>query len=66
MRVSFSAEQTGEIDGVEGSVSVSRSEVDTVEELLAFFSDCARASGFTYWNATGATMDDTEEVWEKW
>jgi len=52
-----------EEDGMEGTVSLSRENVDNLEDLLYFYQDAGIASGYTYITSIGAHKDSGEIVW---
>jgi len=63
MRVSIDFYMDKEEDGMSGSVSLNRDEINTLEDLLYMFQDAAIASGYTYVQSIGATKSGGEEVW---
>lgn len=63
MRVEIHFEMDKEEDGIEGTVSLTREDVDDLQSLLYFFQDSAIASGYSYVQAIGAHKDSGDAVW---
>lgn len=63
MRVSISFEMEQDVDGVTGSVSIEREEVDSLYDLLHLYNDATLAAGYPYVESIGAQKDDGESVW---
>ena len=62
-RVSFYFDK--EDDGYEGSVDLSRDEVEDLDTMLYFLTEAIRASGFNYVTALGAHKEGGDIVWSE-
>ena len=58
MKVILSAVMEQEEDGVEGLITIERSDVEDLHSLAQVVADFARASGFTYVSDVGFEKDD--------
>ena len=63
MHVEITFYQDKEEDGVQGTVRLSRYDVDSLQDLLYLFQDAAIACGYTYIQSIGAHKDSGEAVW---
>lgn len=63
MKVEIYFTMDKEEDGIEGTVSLTRENVDDLQSLLYFFQDSAIASGYTYVKSIGAHKDSGDAVW---
>jgi len=52
-----------EEDGVQGSVTLERQEVDSLHDLLHLYHDACLASGFSYVESIGAHKEGGECSW---
>lgn len=65
MRASVSFYFDKEDDGYEGSVDLSRNEVEDLDTMLYFLTEAIRASGFNYVTALGAHKEGGDIVWSE-
>jgi len=65
MKVLIHFETDLETDGVEQSITLERSNIDLVTDLLDFYADAAKAAGFTYVDRMGYATDKGSETWSK-
>jgi len=65
MRASVSFYFDKEEDGYEGSVDLSRDEVEDLDTMLYFLTEAIRASGFNYVTALGAHKEGGDIVWSE-
>jgi hypothetical protein len=65
MRASVSFYFDKEDDGYEGSVDLSRDEVEDLDTMLYFLTEAIRASGFNYVTALGAHKEGGDIVWSE-
>ena len=63
MRLDLNAYFDKEEDGISGSVSISRDEVDDIHSFLSVLQDLAVSIGFTYSESVGIRKDDGSETW---
>jgi hypothetical protein len=63
MKVEIYFTMDKEEDGIEGTVSLTREDVDSLQDLLYFYQDAAIASGYTYVQSIGAHKDSGDAVW---
>jgi hypothetical protein len=63
MQFKLTAISTKEADGEDVEVSVTRGDVEAVEDALYAFSQFMRAAGYTYIDSVGAMSDDGETWW---
>ena len=63
MKVEIYFTMDKEDDGITGTVSLTREDVDSLEDLLYLYQDAAIASGYTYVTSVGAHKDSGEAVW---
>ena len=65
MRASINFQFDKEYDGYDGSVDMSRDEVDDLDSMLYFLTEAIRASGFNYVTALGAHKEGGDIVWSE-
>lgn len=63
MHVEICFYQDKEEDGVQGSVKLSRYDVDSLHDLLHLYHDACFAAGFTYVESIGAHKEGGEMAW---
>lgn len=63
MKVEIYFTMDKEEDGIEGTVSLTRDNVDDLQDLLYLYQDAAIASGYTYVESIGAHKDSGDAVW---
>lgn len=63
MKVEIYFTMDKEEDGIEGTVSLTREDVDSLQDLLYLYQDAAIASGYTYVQSIGAHKDSGDAVW---
>ena len=63
MRIDISAYMDKDDDGYEGSINITRDDVDDLYELAFTFTQAAKAMGYTYVEAVGFEKDDGTMVW---
>lgn len=63
MNIDLEAYMSKKEDGFDGSVRVSRQEIDDLYQLANLFQEFAVATGFTYVKAVGFEKDDEKIVW---
>ena len=63
MKVEIYFTMDKEEDGIEGTVSLTRENVDSLHDLLYLYQDAAIASGYTYVESIGAHKDSGDAVW---
>lgn len=63
MRVSIDLYMDKEEDGVDGSVTLTRNDVDDLYGFLSLLVDATHAAGYGYVNSIGAEKDDGTVVW---
>jgi len=63
MKVEIYFTMDKEEDGIEGTVSLTREDVDSLQDLLYLYQDAAIASGYTYVESIGAHKDSGDAVW---
>jgi hypothetical protein len=63
MKVEIYFTMDKEEDGIEGTVSLTRENVDSLQDLLYLYQDAAIASGYTYVESIGAHKDSGDAVW---
>lgn len=65
MKLTITFEQDINEDGIDGSASIVRNDVQTVEDILSAFSYAFRSAGFTYVERVGVGMKDGKSVWSE-
>lgn len=63
MRIELEAYMDKEEDGYEGSVRMSRYEVEDIYQLADLFTEFAKGLGFSYIKAVGFEKDDETVLW---
>jgi|13_taG_2_1085334.scaffolds.fasta_scaffold05293_3 hypothetical protein len=63
MKVEIYFTMDKEEDGIEGTVNLTRENVDSLQDLLYLYQDAAIASGYTYVESIGAHKDSGDAVW---
>jgi hypothetical protein len=63
MQVEISFVMDKDEDGVAGSVTIERSEVDSLNDLLHLYHDACLAAGYTYVESIGAHKEGGEYDW---
>lgn len=63
MNIELDAYLQKDADGCDGSVRISRNDIDDIYQLASLFQDFAVALGFTYVKAVGFEKDDGNIVW---
>ena len=63
MQVEISFVQNLEDDGVSGSITIQRDDVDSLHDLLHLYHDACLAAGFTYVESIGAHKEGGECSW---
>jgi len=63
MQVEISFVMDKDEDGVQGSVTIERQEVDSLYDLLHLYHDACLAAGYTYVESIGAHKEGGEMAW---
>ena len=63
MQVEISFVMDKDEDGVTGSVTIERSEVDNLNDLLHLYHDACLAAGYTYVESIGAHKEGGDYDW---
>lgn len=63
MRIEFIAIFDKEEDGISGSVTMTRDDVDDLYSLLHAYQDFTVSAGFSYSEAIGCRKDDDNYAW---
>jgi len=63
MQVEITFVMDKEEDGVQGSVTLERQEVDSLHDLLHLYHDACLASGYTYVESIGAHKEGGSMAW---
>lgn len=63
MKVFIAFETDINEDGVDQTVTLERDGVEFVTDLLDFYTDAAKAAGFTYVDRVGYATDKGEQTW---
>jgi hypothetical protein len=63
MKLTIVAEFEEEIDGHTGVLTLSREDIETLQELAYFYQIATSALGFTYVDNVGISKDNGDTVW---